>query len=92
MGELRTEFNTDEKSGTYIVYDNLAVIGELNFIYKNPIEIVITSIQVNQNYRGKGIAKQLFDQTITFAEKKELTVSATCSYAVVQLSRKNRKM
>lgn len=70
----------DEKLNKSIAYYNDIKVGECNLIKENDVWNIIHT-EVNELYRGLGIAHKLVDIVIENARKNNKKLIATCSYA-----------
>ncbi|MBR1651467.1 MAG: GNAT family N-acetyltransferase [Lachnospiraceae bacterium] len=71
----------DEVNQKSIALDGEKEIGECDY-RDNGDSWVIYHTEVDPNYGGKGIAKRLVYKVIEAAEKRKVTIDATCSYAI----------
>ena len=71
-------FNKNENRS--IAYDNNTEIGECNFIEIEDYWNIIHT-EVNNLYKGQGIAKRLVESIIENAENYNKNIIAKCSYA-----------
>lgn len=77
-----------KKENQAVALDEEKVIGICEFIEdKDTWNIIHT--EVDENYRGQGIAKELVLEVIKNAKKEEKKVIADCSYAKKILEQKS---
>ena len=69
-----------EKEKRAVAYDSNKEIGECDFEETNDIWN-ITHTEVDSEYQGQGIAKQLVESVIKNAQILNKKLEATCSYA-----------
>lgn len=62
-------------------------IAEMTYQRLGPARILIDHTEVDVALRGRGVARQLLDAAVAWARKEGIKISASCSYAVVQLAR-----
>ncbi len=85
------EFQIKEDKNNLILLKENQEIGYL--IYKTDEEgdYIIQSIIIEENYRGKGYAKDLFNKFIEKASKENKKIIPICSYAKKQFE-KNKSL
>ncbi len=75
---IEIKFLKDENKA--VVYDNKNIIGECQFVVnKNTWNIIHT--QVNKEYQGQKIARNLVNCVIEKAKENNKLIVAECSYA-----------
>ena len=75
---IEIKFLKDENKA--VVYDNKNIIGECKFVVnKNTWNIIHT--QVNKEYQGQKIARNLVNCVIEKAKENNKLIVAECSYA-----------
>lgn len=72
------QFSYDQEN-IYLI-NNDSTIAKANFTIKDNI-LSINHIIVEEQYRGKGIAKQLMLEVIKYSEKNNLLINPICEYA-----------
>ena len=72
---------TDNGKGIFKAVENGQEIGLL--IYTQPAKNIISldHTEVNSEYEGKGIGKQLVMKTVEFARQKNLKIFPNCTFA-----------
>ncbi|MFA6830007.1 MAG: GNAT family N-acetyltransferase [Bacilli bacterium] len=79
------------EEGRIAIYENNMVIGECDYSVSNS-SLIITHTYTDPILRGQGMAAKMVDEVIKIAAEKNLTLSATCSYAANYLEKlKTRK-
>ena len=74
------EIKFEKENNKAVAYDNNKKIGECEFeVNENVWNIIHT--EVNSNYQGKGIAKNLVKCVIKYAHKNNIVLTSSCSYA-----------
>lgn len=62
-------------------------IAEMTYRQLGPGRILIDHTEVDVVLRGRGVARQLLDAAVSWARRQGIKISASCSYAAVQLAR-----
>ena len=75
------DIRMDEAGGRSLAYDGDKVVGECEYVQKGDSWVIVHT-GVRTEYEGKGIAKRLVYKVIEAAERKHVTLEATCSYAL----------
>lgn len=86
MVEVKREDNGIE--GRFLAYEDGAFAGEMTYLWVDDKEILVEHTRVGEEFRGRGIAKILFDEMICFAKENNVKVMPVCSY-VVKMFRKD---
>lgn len=71
----------DKKHGSFSLLDGEAVAGEMTYTWAGEGMLIIDATDVNENYRGQGVGRQLLDALVTFVREKEVKVIPLCPYA-----------
>lgn len=71
----------DSEQYRSVAYDGDKLIGECDY-QESDLGWSIYHTEVNPEYGGKGIAKRLVYSVLEAADRKRMTVTATCSYAI----------
>ncbi len=74
-------------SGAFFLSRDGTRIAEMTYRRLSPDRILIDHTFVDPALRGRGVARQLLDAAVAWARQEGVLISATCSYAVVQLAR-----
>ncbi|KRM67604.1 GNAT family N-acetyltransferase [Apilactobacillus ozensis] len=67
--------------GRFYMQNDNELIAEIKFEINNNV-LSINHTFVNNNYRGKGIARKLILKVISYAQQHNLLIKPVCSYAV----------
>lgn len=70
-------FNTDDQ----------LTLGKLRYRYLSETKIDAFSTRVDENVQGQGIAGQLYNALIEFAEQQQLKIKPSCRYIEVKMAR-----
>lgn len=74
------EIKFEKEKNKSIAYDNNKQIGECEFIEEKEVWNIVHT-EVNNLYRGQGIAKKLVECIIEKAKQQNKNLIADCSYA-----------
>jgi len=72
---------TDNGKGIFKAIENDREIGLLAYTQPDGNNISLDHTEVNSDYEGKGIGKQLLMEIVDFARQKNLKIFPRCSYA-----------
>lgn len=61
-----------------------ALVGEISFPAVSDDRVVVEHVFVHPDYRGQGIAAQLVQRFVNYAEQQRWTVKLMCPYAKAQ--------
>lgn len=66
--------------------------GKLCYRYVKEGVIDAYSTRVEEAFQGKGIAAELYQALIAFAQEKSLKIKPSCSYVEVKMQKSHREM
>ncbi|EMT6022803.1 GNAT family N-acetyltransferase, partial [Acinetobacter baumannii] len=55
--------------------------GEMTYTWAGESMLIIDATDVNENYRGQGVGRQLLDALVAFVREKDVKVIPLCPYA-----------
>ncbi|MFA3400219.1 N-acetyltransferase [Acinetobacter baumannii] len=61
--------------------DAETVAGEMTYTWAGESMLIIDATDVNENYRGQGVGRQLLDALVAFVREKDVKVIPLCPYA-----------
>lgn len=70
-----------ENTGCFVLYEDNTPAGEVTFYSDGENKIVLDHTGVNQQFGGKGYAKQLVMKVVEYARENNLKIVPVCSYA-----------
>lgn len=73
--EIKSETNR------FYIEESDILVGEIGITKIDDSTISIDHTFVNENYRGKGLARKLLDAALEYADKNNLKIVPVCSYA-----------
>lgn len=79
MAEIKREDNG--KKGRFIIYENNEVAGEMTYTWAGKTKFIIDHTGVEENFKGKGFAKQLVMEAVDFARDNNVKIIPLCPYA-----------
>lgn len=71
----------DTKHGSFSLLDGETVAGEMTYTWAGENMLIIDATDVNENYRGQGVGRQLLDALVSFVREKDVKVIPLCPYA-----------
>jgi uncharacterized protein len=71
--------NDDEK-GMFYVVDNQQIVAEMNYVWDGDTKIIIEHTEVDDNFNGKGIGKQMVEKAVNFAREKSIKIIPLCPF------------
>jgi len=84
---IHIEFELNEKhQGAFRLYDDDTRIGEMVVSVSESV-LTVYHTEVDDDYAGKGLAKQLLDEMVAYAREHGLKVIPLCSYVHAQFKR-----
>lgn len=73
-------------NGKLILRENEDIIGEM-VVYISGKEMTVIHTEIDPSFEGRGYAKKLLDEMVSYARKKDLKVIALCPYVHAAFSR-----
>lgn len=70
-----------EDNGYFKAEENGIEAGELTYSWVGKNKFIIDHTEVNPDFRGKNIGKQLIMAAVTFARESKVKIIPECSYA-----------
>ncbi|AHG75263.1 acetyltransferase [Mannheimia varigena USDA-ARS-USMARC-1296] len=83
--------NVDNFEFEYIA-ENGVKAGRLRYRYIKDNVIDAYTTRVDEAFQGKGIAGELYNALIAFAQEKALKIKPSCSYIDVKMQRSHRDL
>lgn len=74
------------------VDENGVKAGKLRYRYTKENVIDAYSTRVDEAFQGKGIAGELYNALIVFAQENELKIKPSCSYIEVKMQRSHQDL
>lgn len=74
------QYNT-EKNGFFKAMEDYDEGGVMTYVWAGPDKIIIDHTEVNKEFAGKGIGKQLVLQAVKYAREHHVKILPLCPYA-----------
>ncbi|HWI93610.1 MAG TPA: GNAT family N-acetyltransferase [Flavisolibacter sp.] len=85
MNKIQLELNDKGRGAFYIMHGDER-IGEM-LVSISGKELTVYHTEVVPEAEGKGLAKEMFNEMVSYARKHDLKVIALCTYAHAQFTR-----
>lgn len=72
--------NDYETSGNFVLMDGEKQIGDITYLHHEQSYLDVNHTFVDPDYTGQGLALQLLDAVIAYAQEKSFLIKATCPY------------
>jgi predicted GNAT family acetyltransferase len=79
-------YETSQKGSFFAEQDGI-VLGEMNYTFSGFDRIIIDTVVVTNDVRGKGIGNQLIDAIVSYARDNGFMIYPMCSFARSVLDR-----
>lgn len=85
---MNIQHQDNGQTGKFFIFsaDN-HIVAEMDYRYRDVQIIDIHHTFVDDSLRGHGVARQLFDAAIAFAQSQHLKIVPTCSYVAKTFER-----
>lgn len=70
----------DTKHGTFEIFDADVKAGEMAYTWAGDSMLIIDHTDVEDQFRGQGIGRQLLDALVAFAREREIKVIPLCPF------------
>ncbi|MDB5132328.1 MAG: hypothetical protein JWR02_2077 [Mucilaginibacter sp.] len=75
-------YNKDDgKRGSFFIDDGNVHVGEMNYVFAGPAKMIIVHTEVNEDYEGKGLGRQLVQAGVTYARENHMKILPLCQFA-----------
>jgi predicted GNAT family acetyltransferase len=71
----------DTKHGTFEIFDADVKAGEMAYTWAGDSMLIIDHTDVEDQFRGQGIGRQLLDALVAFAREREIKVIPLCPFS-----------
>jgi predicted GNAT family acetyltransferase len=71
----------DTKHGTFEIFDADVKAGEMAYTWAGDSMLIIDHTDVENQFRGQGIGRQLLDALVAFAREREIKVIPLCPFS-----------
>ena len=71
----------DEKRGTFIAIEENKQAGEMTYTWAGPTKFIIDHTDVNPDFKGKNVGKQLVMKAVEYARANNLKIMPLCPFA-----------
>ena len=78
---VKIEREDNGKKGRFVIYENNEFGGEMTFTWAGKEKFIIDHTGVEENFNGKGYAKQLVMAGVAYARENDLKIIPLCPYA-----------
>jgi predicted GNAT family acetyltransferase len=71
----------DSKRGSFFIDDGDMRVGEMNYIFAGPAKMIIIHTEINEDYEGKGLGRQLVQAGVVYAREHHTKILPLCPFA-----------
>jgi predicted GNAT family acetyltransferase len=71
----------DEKRGVFYIEDGDKEAGHMHYTFAGPGKMIIDHTEVEEDYEGKGLGKQLVKAGVEYARQNHLKILPICPFA-----------
>lgn len=71
----------DTKHGTFEIFDADVKAGEMAYTWAGDSMLIVDHTDVEDQFRGQGIGRQLLDALVAFAREREIKVIPLCPFS-----------
>ena len=73
----------NEENGLFYIKKDNQKIAEMTYFWAESNSIIINHTEVNEQYKGMGLGKQLVAKAVDFARKNNITILPLCPFAKI---------
>lgn len=70
-----------DKHGSFEVIDQAKSVAQMTYTWAGPTKFIIDHTEVDPEYAGKGLGKQMLIAAVVFARKEHLKIMPLCPFA-----------
>lgn len=85
--KLKIDHQTSEDGGVFYLFADSEKIGHLTYDRPRTARCILTYVEVDPAYRGRGFARRLIDEIADFARQEEAEILPTCGVARAIMTR-----
>jgi len=74
------QFN-EEKKGVFKAIEETKLAGEMTYVWAGPDKIIIDHTEVNPDFSGKGVGKELVLEAVKYARDHQVKILPLCPFA-----------
>ncbi|MBB6501984.1 GNAT family N-acetyltransferase [Pedobacter cryoconitis] len=78
---MNIEQVNEEKNGYFIDKENDKEAGRMTYVWAGPGKFIIDHTEVEPEFSGKGVGKQLVLEAVKFARDKQVKILPLCPFA-----------
>ncbi len=78
---FKTEHETNEHKGRFVIKSNNAVAGEMTYSWAGTDKFIIDHTEVGAEFGGKGVGRKLLMEVVAFAREQNVKIIPLCPYA-----------
>jgi len=78
---MKIEHEQNDSGGSFFIDEGQGRIAELTYRSEEKNRITIDHTEVDEKFRGEGVAGDLVAEAVAFARENELRIVPTCPYA-----------
>ena len=78
---MKIEHKQNDNGGSFFIDEGQGRIAELTYRSEGKGRITIDHTEVDEKFRGEGVARDLVAGAVAFARENELRIVPTCPYA-----------
>lgn len=71
----------DEKRGTFKAITDGKEAGSMTYTWAGPTKFIIDHTDVNPDFKGKGVGKQMVMKAVAYARTNQLKIMPLCPFA-----------
>ncbi|PKP24277.1 MAG: GNAT family N-acetyltransferase [Bacteroidetes bacterium HGW-Bacteroidetes-2] len=85
--DLHIKHKENTTNGIFYFEEDHKIVAEMEYTYSEIDKIIINHTEVKPQFKGQGLGIKLLDETVTFARKNNLKITALCPFVEVQFER-----
>jgi predicted GNAT family acetyltransferase len=78
---MEVKNKNDGKRGVFYIEDDNKEIALMHYIFSGPGKIIIDHTEVNDEYEGKGLGRQLVKAGVAYARELQMKILPLCPFA-----------
>ncbi|NCT19010.1 MAG: GNAT family N-acetyltransferase [Flavobacteriaceae bacterium CG_4_8_14_3_um_filter_34_10] len=88
--DLQIKHKENTTNGIFYFEKEHKIVAEMEYAYSEKNVISINHTEVKPAFKGRGLGIKLLDETVNFARKNNLKITALCPFVEVQFERSDK--
>ncbi len=79
--KMQVQNKNDGRRGAFFIEDDDKEIALMHYVFAGPDKMIIDHTEVNEDYAGKGLGRQLVKAGVVYAREHKMKILPLCPFA-----------